>query len=50
MVLMATVQVYLMRMRALGYDDNAARLVRRCLVEIDRQVPGEDRVFRFSAD
>jgi len=50
MVLMATVQVYLLRMRALGYDDEAARLVRRCLAEIDRQVPGEDRVFRFSGD
>jgi DNA-binding NarL/FixJ family response regulator len=50
MVLMATVQVYLLRMRALGYDDDAARLVRRCLVEIDRQVPGDERVFRFDGN
>jgi tetratricopeptide (TPR) repeat protein len=48
MVLMATVQVYLLRMRAQGHDAAAAREVRRCLVEIDRQVPGEERVFQFA--
>jgi DNA-binding NarL/FixJ family response regulator len=49
MVLMATVQVHLLRMRATGFDADAARTVRRCLVEIDRQVPGDERVFQFAA-
>lgn len=47
MVLMTTVQAHLLRMRARGYDVDSARLVRRCLVEIDRQIAGEDRVFPF---
>jgi len=47
MVLMTTVQAHLLRMRARGYDADTARLVRKCLVEIDRQIPGEDRVFPF---
>lgn len=47
MVLMTTVQAHLLRMRARGYDLDSARLVRRCLVEIDRQIPGDDRVFPF---
>jgi hypothetical protein len=45
MVLMATVQVYLLRMRARGFDAAAAAEVRRCLAEMDRQIPGDDRVF-----
>jgi DNA-binding NarL/FixJ family response regulator/tetratricopeptide (TPR) repeat protein len=48
MVLMASVQVHLMRMRATGFDAGSARTVRRCLVEIDRQVPGDERVFQFA--
>lgn len=47
MVLMTTVQAHLLRMRARGYDAAAARLVRKCLVEIDRQIPGDERVFPF---
>jgi tetratricopeptide (TPR) repeat protein len=45
MVLMATVQVYLLRMRAQGFDAAAAAEVRRCLAAMDRQIPGEERVF-----
>jgi tetratricopeptide (TPR) repeat protein len=47
MVLVTTVQAHLLRMRARGYDLDSARLVRKCLVEIDRQIPGDDRVFPF---
>ena len=45
MVLMATVQVYMLRMRAKGYDAASAAEVRRCLAEMDRQIPGDLRVF-----
>jgi CheY-like chemotaxis protein/predicted negative regulator of RcsB-dependent stress response len=44
-VLLAAVQVHLLRMRARGFDARAALEVRRCLAEIDRQIPGERRVF-----
>jgi tetratricopeptide (TPR) repeat protein len=44
MVLMAAIQVQLLRMRARGYDDAAAEDVRRCLAELDRQIPGQSRV------
>lgn len=47
MVLVTTVQAHLLRMRARGYDIDSARLVRKCLVEIDRQIPGDERVFPF---
>jgi len=47
LVLMTAVQAHLLRMRAHGYDPDTARLVRRCLVEIDRQIPGDERVFPF---
>ena len=50
MVLMATAHVHLLRMRARGFDADAAREVRRCLAEIDGQIPGEARVFRALAD
>ncbi|MFO0231651.1 MAG: hypothetical protein ACK51M_01035, partial [Burkholderiales bacterium] len=45
MVLMATVQVYLLQMRARGFDAAAAAEVRRCLAELDSQIPGDARVF-----
>ena len=45
MVLMATVQVYLLQMRARGFDAVAAAEVRRCLAELDSQIPGDARVF-----
>jgi tetratricopeptide (TPR) repeat protein len=44
-VLMASVQVHLARMRAQGFEAAAAAEVRRCLAEIDRQIPGDERVF-----
>jgi tetratricopeptide (TPR) repeat protein len=44
MVLMAAVQVQMLRMRAQGFDEETARDVRRCLLEIDRQIPGDGRV------
>ncbi len=44
-VLAASVQVHLSRMRAQGFDAAAAAEVRRCLVEMDRQIPGDERVF-----
>jgi tetratricopeptide (TPR) repeat protein len=44
MVLMAAIQVQLLRMRARGYDDSAAEDVRSCLAELDRQIPGQSRV------
>lgn len=45
LVLMATVQVYMMRMHAKGFDAACALEVRRCLSAVDRQIPGELRVF-----
>lgn len=49
MVLMAAVQVQLMRMRASGYDPSAAADVRRCLTALDAQIPGAGSVFEFEA-
>ena len=43
-VLLAAVQVHLLRMRTHGYDEGAAQAVRDCLAELDRQIPGERRV------
>jgi hypothetical protein len=45
MVLLATVQVYMLRMHAKGFDEESAAQVRQCLAEVDRQIPGDDRVF-----
>jgi hypothetical protein len=45
MVLLATVQVYMLRMHAKGFDAESAAQVRRCLAEVDRQIPGENRIF-----
>jgi hypothetical protein len=45
MVLMAAVQVQMLRMRAQGFDAACAADVRRCLAELDRQIPGDERVF-----
>jgi hypothetical protein len=45
MVLMAAVQVQMLRMRANGFDAASAADVRRCLAELDRQIPGDERVF-----
>lgn len=45
LVLMATVQVYMMRMHARGFDAACALEVRRCLSVVDRQIPGDQRVF-----
>jgi DNA-binding NarL/FixJ family response regulator/predicted negative regulator of RcsB-dependent stress response len=45
MVLMAAVQVQMLRMRAKGFDPASAEDVRGCLAELDRQIPGERRVF-----
>jgi predicted Zn-dependent protease len=45
LVLMTAVQVYMMAMHARGFDPDTAREVRRCLGEVDRQIPGSQRVF-----
>jgi hypothetical protein len=45
MVLLATVQVYLLRMHAKGFDEESAQQVRQCLAEVDRQIPGDRRIF-----
>jgi tetratricopeptide (TPR) repeat protein len=45
LVLMTAVQVYMMSMHARGFDPDTAREVRRCLGEVDRQIPGARRVF-----
>jgi tetratricopeptide (TPR) repeat protein len=45
MVLMAAVQVQMLRMRAKGFDAACAADVRRCLAELDRQISGDERVF-----
>jgi len=45
MVLLATVQVYMLRMHAKGFNEESAEHVRRCLAEVDRQIPGDNRVF-----
>jgi hypothetical protein len=45
MVLLATVQVYMLRMHAKGFNEESAAQVRRCLAEVDRQIPGDDRIF-----
>ncbi len=45
MVLLAAVQVRMLRMRAKGFDAASAADVRHCLVELDRQLPGDERVF-----
>jgi CheY-like chemotaxis protein len=45
MVLLAAVQVQMLRMRAKGFDAASAADVRRCLAELDRQIPGDERVF-----
>lgn len=45
LVLMTAVQVYMMSMHARGFDPDTAREVRRCLGEVDRQIPGAQRVF-----
>ncbi|MCX7231492.1 MAG: response regulator [Burkholderiales bacterium] len=44
-VLLAVVQVRTLRMRAKGFDAASAADVRRCLAELDRQIPGDERVF-----
>ncbi|MFM1990999.1 MAG: hypothetical protein RJA99_3956 [Pseudomonadota bacterium] len=44
MVLMAAVQVQLLRMRARGHDAAGAADVRACLAELDAQIPGDERV------
>jgi len=44
-VLMAAVQVQMLRMRAKGFDPASADDVRACLAELDRQIPGERRIF-----
>jgi hypothetical protein len=45
LVLMTAVQVYMLSMHARGFDPDTAREVRRCLGEVDRQIPGSQRVF-----
>jgi len=35
----------MMAMHARGFDPDTAREVRRCLGEVDRQIPGTQRVF-----
>jgi tetratricopeptide (TPR) repeat protein len=45
MVLMAAVQVQMLKMRAQGFDDESAQDVRRCLAALDKQIPGDERVF-----
>ena len=49
MVLMAAVQVQMLRMRAKGFDPASADDVRACLAELDRQIPGERRIFPATA-
>ena len=44
MVLLAAVQVQMMRMRARGFDETGAADVRACLAELDSQIPGDQRV------
>jgi hypothetical protein len=45
MVLMAAVQVQMLHLRAKGFDAACVADVRRCLAELDRQIPGDARVF-----
>jgi hypothetical protein len=45
MVLMAAVQVQMLKMRAQGFDEESAQDVRRCLAALDKQIPGDERVF-----
>ena len=35
----------MLRMRAKGFDAASAADVRRCLAALDRQIPGDERVF-----
>ena len=43
--LLALVHAQMLRMREKGFDADAATDVRRCLVELDRQIPGGRHVF-----
>lgn len=44
LVLLTAIQVRMLRMRVRGFEESAAADVRRCLAELDRQIPGASRV------